>query len=348
MKKALLVLFAALFFSGGKVFAEPIVDGPRNPSKMIIWRSTNVAATTAVDATTAVKLSNSALLHAVQVSSPAAVMFSTNAVLKVYGSQDGSGNLLMQVNYSTANFSSMEQMRFVTDIYASSGLSVVFTTGDARNSDAAGSVQMIYSKGLPENYRVWQSSWFASDVSTHTLAKGPVLLHKVIVTSAATGTSNMRIYNEYTGTPVSTTIVSQIDLTEGEREYDFDVRLSSGLTVNIQQNGTVPATVMFLFKTNPPGDWDVWQSTRVTGSVTNRSLITGRAVLGGVLNGDGVADSMLTLYDSNGTATTKLTDVIGDTVFDFDDNRYSVGVSSGITATCVGNGQYTIRYKRLP
>lgn len=339
MKKTLF-LAAGLLIGGFSVaMAEPIVNGPRHPSTMRIWKSTNIAPNYSP-----VKVSNSAFIHQVLVSSPAAVDSSTDTRLTIYGSQDGTGDILARVNISTIELTTNEIQRWVYDIYASSGFSVVFTTG-AISDDEDGAVQVIYTNGPPEGFKVWQSTWFASNVTTHTLAGGPVLLHKVAVTKAATGTSAMRIHNANSQTPANQ--IAQIDLTAGDREYDYDIMLSSGLTVNIEQNGTISGEVMFFFKKNPSRDWEYWTPNFASGTVTNRALFAGRGVFGGVINGDNVADSRLIVYDSNGTANNQIAHIIGDTVFDADDSNYEVHVTSGLTITTVGNAQYTVRYRRL-
>lgn len=341
--KKYLFLAACLFLGGSSIaVAEPITNGKRRVADMQVWKSTSVAATAGV----AVKLSNSAFIHSVIVSSPAAVDSSAQAILTIYGSQDGTGNILARIQTSTNEFTTGEVTRYPMDIYASSGLSVIFSTGNA-TGDQPGVVQILYAKGPPQDYKVWQSSWFASDVTTHTLAGGPVLLHKVVVTKAATGTSNMRIYNNNSASPTASTLVSQIDLTAGHREYDFDVALSSGLQVNIDQNGTISGEVMFYFKKNFPRDWEYWTPYFASGTITTRRIYTGRGVFGGVLNGDNIALSQMTVYNSSGTATTPLALISGQTVFDFDDANYEVATSSGLTFSSVGNGQYTIRYRRL-
>ena len=230
------------------------------------------------------------------------------------------------------------------EVWAARGMSVTLTTGNA-SGDQAGSVQIIYQNGPIENFRVWSSSFIPSDTSTRTLVVGPGILHKVSVLKAATGTSALRIYNASSTAP--TEYLSQIDLTAGDREYDFNVSAASGITVNIDQNGTVSAEVMFFFKRHPMRDWEYWTPFFASGTVTNAAIFAGRGVFGGVLNGDNVATSQLTVYDSNGTANNKIADIDGATVFDFDDSNYEVHVTSGLTVTSVGAGQYTIRYRRL-
>ena len=340
MKKTLF-LAAGLLIGGFSVtLAEPIVNGPRNPATMKVWRSTNVAPAT----NTATKVSNSAFIHQVLVSSPAAVHRSSHAVLTIYGSQDGTGDILARVQTSTTELSSNEIQRWVYDIYASTGFSLTFSTGNL-STDEDGAVQVIYQNGPPEGFKVWQSTWFASDTSAHRLGLGPILLHKVAVTKAATGTSSMAIHNADASSPAN--LIGTIDLTAGDREYDFDVMCSSGLTVKIDQNGTIPGEVMLFFKKNPSRDWEYWTPKFASGTVTNLALFTGRGVFGGVINGDNVADSRLTVYDSNGTANNQIAQIAGDAVFDADEANYEVHVTSGLTITSVGAAQYTIRYRRL-
>lgn len=337
IKKAL--VFAVCLFAGGNLFAEPVVNGPRDPARMKIWQSS------APYWGTANKITNSAMIHQVIVSSHADVDYSTDSVLSVYGSMDGTGDRLFRVQVSTTETTSQLLKRWTFDIYASSGLSYAYSTGTAGAGDVAGNLQILYKKGPPEGFNVWQSSFMPSDTSTHTLAKGPVLLHKVIVLKAATGTSPLRIHNAYSSSPANQ--IAQIDLTAGAREYDFDIMLSSGLTTNIEQNGTISADVMFLYKKNPSRDMEYWTPFFSSATVTTAVISYGRNVFGGVLNGDNVTDSQLTVYDSSGTTSNQIAKIDGGSVFDFDEANYEIQTSSGITLSCVGNGMYTIRYRRL-
>ena len=334
-------LFAALLFSGGVLHSEPWENGPRRPSEIKVWKSTNVAA-----AGTAVKVSNSAFLHSVSVSSPAAVDSSEAAVLTIYGSQDGTGDILARIQTSTTQLTSNEIQRWPLDIYASTGFSVTFTTGDAAG-DQAGAVQVVYQNGPPQNFKVWSSTFFATDTSTHSVYVGKAILKKVAVLKAATGTSALRLHNSTHTAITLADKVAEIDVTGGDREFDMNLVFTRGIMASVNAAGTATGDVMLFFKKAPPLDWEYWTPNYSSGTVTTKAIFAGRGVFGGVLNGDGVADSQLTVYDSNGTANNTVAIISGDTAFDFDESNYEIHVTSGLTVSSVGAGQYTIRYRKL-
>lgn len=353
MKK--LVLFAALLLSGGILFAEPIANGPRSPGKMEVWKSTDVVAITSGT----INYGFSAFIHQVIISSPAQVDTSTDAVLTLYGRDPRSIDPPFgRIQVSTREITTDAIQRWTFDIYASTGFSVKFSTGALREGQGvdinqAGSAQILYKDYVPEDFKVWASSFIPVESSTKTIAKGPVLLHKVAVNKIGTGAGGeMRIFNAYTTSTVVGDIIAEIDMKESAREYDFDVMLTSGLTVNFS-TGTVYPDVTLFYKTNPPRDWEWWIPILASGAMTDRVMVKGRCVFGGVLSGDAVAGSSFVIYDATVTNTPKMLEIGGDTVFDFDDANYEMNMSSGIMATTkVGvpaarTGKFTIRYRRL-
>lgn len=358
-----IVLLSAFLLFGGYLYAEPIQNGPRTPDSLTIWKSSNV-----IPASTPVRISSSAFLHQVVVSSPAAVTVSSNAVLSLYSAIstntiEVNTNVLGRIQASTHAVTDSDVMRWTFDVYSSSGLSVIMSSGGIGNS--AGSVQVIYQNGPPANFRVWTSSFIQTDTSTHTLSKGPVILHKVSVNKLAnTPNTLMDIHNCHVGASgtcaTNANLIAQIDISTGARDYDFDIMLSSGLNVTF---GTATADVTFFYKTNPGSQFEYWQPHFASGSVeannlnTSRIVTNGPTVFGGILNGIQAPTSRIVVYDSMGTvassstytnnSTNKIAHATGARLFDFDDANYSIHTTSGIAVQTEGKATWTIRYRRL-
>jgi hypothetical protein len=339
MKKIVLSAITAFFlagFVGGSSYAEQPQE-PGGPEVYRVYKGTNAAAGSN-------KLTNSAFLHKVIVSSPAAVDYSTWSVLDIYNSQGDNTNKVASVQISTNEVTGLKSWTF--DIYMSSGLRVNHSTGSSALSDQGGSVQVIYNRGgVQQDYRVWRSSFMAVDTSTHIINAAQTYLHKVSVLKKGAGTTKLRIYNQNTSSPSSLEIMSEIDLADAARDYVYNVMMSSGLTINVNSVGTTTSEIMFFYEPNAPRDWEYWSSTYTTGAVTTRNVMVGRGVFGGVINGDVDATGNLKIYDSNGVANDQLAEIDADTQFGKTD--YDIHFSSGLTYTNTGNGMFTILYRRL-
>jgi hypothetical protein len=108
--------------------------------------------------------------------------------------------------------------------------------------------------------------------------------------------------------------------------------------------GTVNPLFIVLYKRNPSQDYEVWRASFTTGTATTKYIAGTNTIFGGVVNGDSVASSSLSVYDSSATANSLITVIDGNS--SFDRHMYDVAVSSGITYSSTGNGLYTILYKR--
>ena len=326
VKKMLKAFLAAFFLVGGivgLVKAEGILDN--SPGKYRLYKSSTVPSGSNV-------VSKSAYLYKVVVTSPSA------STLDIYNNSGTNANKFATIQVSTNEFTGPKSYEF--GVYLSSGIRAVHTAGGT-----LGDVSIIYAdKYPPNNATVWKSTFGAVNTSTQTIARGPVLLHSVKVLKKGAGTTVLRIYDQYTTSVNANQKIAEIDLTN-HQDYTFDVLLSSGLTYNVNSTGSSAADIMMLYKVNPPRSYEMWTSTYTSGSVTNRSVFAGRGVFGGAINGTVAATSMLTVRDSNGTATKPIGSFIGSATYGA--VPYDVVVSSGLTVTSVGSGTYTIRYKRL-
>jgi hypothetical protein len=318
---------AAFLLIGGIASAEPL-PGKEGPESYRLYKASDVAAGTN-------KIANSAFLHKVIISSPSA---SATSEIEIHNTQGGATQEVFTVQADTTNVTGLTEWTF--DVYLSSGLTAKYTA-----SAATGAVTLVYGSGPQQDYKVWQSSFIVADTSTHTIAAGPVLLHKVMVLKKGAGTSVLGIYNQNSATTLSANRIADIDMVDGAREYVFNVMLSSGLTVMSPTAGTTAPEYVLIYKKNPPRDWEAWSVYHTTATFTTKAIFAGRGVFGGILNGDVDATSQITLYNANGTATNPITKVDGDK--QFSRSMYDVNVSSGLTFTNVGNGRYSILYRRL-
>ena len=319
MKK--LGFLAAFLLIGGIAHAEqPISAGPSNYR---LYKSSNIA-------TGSNRITGSAYLHKVIISSP------SSSTLDIYNAQGSNENKVATIQISTTNYGSgVTSLDF--GIYLSSGIRTVHTA-----ATTLGSAQLVFAPAPQQDYRIYNSSFIVSDTSTHTIQKGPVLLKRVLVLKPATSASSLRIWNQHSATVDTINQVADIDITTCT-QIDFDVMLSSGLTVSFNPNAS--GEVMLIYKGNPSRDYDYWSSTYTTGSVTNRQVIAGRAVFGGVINGKGSSASHLKVYDASGSATKQIAELRG--TQPFNRQMYDAHVSSGITVTSSGSGTYTILYRRV-
>jgi hypothetical protein len=286
----------------------------------------------------------SAVLHKVIVSSAAySVGVSTNAVFQVLDGNGSSAALRAEVNLTTQTLSS-GVTEYTFDIAMSSGIYTKYS-----GNVTTGNVNLIYDKinaASPQGYRVWSSTYIPADTSVHNIAAGPVLLHKIIVLTKGTGTAILTAYDSRRPSSLSALErIAAIDLTDAAREYTYDILCSSGITLQSSGAGTVQPNFLVLYKKNPSQDYEVWKSSFTTGTTTLLPIVGGKDyILGGVINGDSVSSSTMTIYDSYGTATNRIAGVDG--AASFDRKMYDVKISSGITLSSTGNGLYTILYKR--
>lgn len=336
MKKWLIALLAAAGLASG-VNAEG-TGTKYDDGNYAVYKSTDAVLST----TGQTVVTGSVILHEVIVSSPSNnVDVSTNAVLQIYNGTTSAGALRAEVNLSTQSVSGVAKYTF--DIAMSSGIWTDFS-----GSGTNGKVTMTYSQhrlASPDMYRVWSSTYMAADTGVHRLAAGPVLLHKIIVLTKGTGTSVLTVYDSYvSASPSASNRVAGIDLTDAAREYTFNVLCSSGITFQASGAGTVGPTFIVLYKRNPSQDYEVWRATFTTGAVGATAVYAGPAVFGGVVNGDSVAGSSVTVYNANGAESSPITTIFGTS--SFDRRMYDVQTSSGITYSGGGNGLYSILWKK--
>lgn len=295
-------------------------------------------------ATGQVVVAGSCILHKVIVSSTAYnVLQSTNAVFQILDGQTSSGRLRAEINLSTQTLP-LGPSEYTFDIAMSSG---IFTSyqGNVTN----GKVTLIYTRAQPGSsnaWKVWTSTYMASvDTNAHNLSYGPVLLHKIIVLTKGTGTAVLGVYDSMATSPSPNKEIAAIDLTDTAREYTYNILCSSGITVQSSGAGTVAPQFLVLYKRNITQDYDVWQSSFTTGSVSLKNITWGSGqIFGGVVNGDSVVGSSITVFNSSGTPTNQITSLDGS--LSFDRKMYDVMTSSGITYSSSGAGLYTILYKR--
>src|SRR3990167_563023 len=268
MKKLLLV--AALLLAGGVLQAEPTRNGPRAPGDMNVWRTTSP-----ISRAGAVWISSSPFIHEIIVSSPAGVSAATAAVLTIYAETPGSevepdaSTILARIQLSSIALTNTEFPKIWNfDTRAATSISVNVSSGAVE--DGAAFVSMTYmDKTMPSNFKVWNSSFINVNNSTHTIAKGPVLLHKISVfKKAATQNTDLRIFNCH-ATQIDTcgtgaNLISQIDLSTQAREWDYDILLSSGLTINSE---LANADIAVFYKTNPGSEYEYWTPHFASGTV---------------------------------------------------------------------------------
>jgi hypothetical protein len=340
MKRLMLALLAAagLAVMGGRCYAEGTgtkYDG----GYYSVYRSSDAV----LDTTGQNVVAGPVILHKIIVSSPSYnVDVSTNAVFQIQDAQSGTGGLRAEVNLSTQSISGPTEYTF--DIALSSG----FRT-DFQGTGTNGKVTAIYSRvrpASPQGYRVWSSTYMPADTGVHRIALGPVLLHKIIVLTKGTGTAILTAYDSYvTASPATSRRVAAVDLTDTAREYTYDILCSSGITIQSSGAGTVVPSFILLYKQNPSQDYEVWRGTFTTGTATTAVAAPAPGwIFGGVLNGDSVSGSFLTVYNSSGSASNIITKIDG--VTSFDRKMYDVQASSGITYSSSGNGLFTILFKR--
>lgn len=321
MIKKLTVLAAC--FAGAFAFAEPR-RGLEDPANYNTYRSSNIPSGNS-------QIAYGAYLHKVIISSPSAD--TAGSTVTFYNASGGQVNEVFRINVSTAYLTGLSEFNF--GLYFSTGLRTGFAGA------TLGAVQAIYKpNGVPQGAKVWTSSFTAIDTSTYTVVKGPVLLHKIMVLAPATGAAVLRVHDQYSATPAK--VIAQIDLNTAVKEYEFNVMLSSGITLNAT---AATGRILVLYKQNAPRDWEYWNCKLTSGTVTTATLATGRTVFGGVVNGVADATGQLSVYDSQASATTKLADI--DSVTTFGRKMYDVEVTSGVTVSNVGTGAYTVLYRKL-
>lgn len=338
MKKLLITLLAAAGLAAG-VQAEG-TGTLYNAGNYALYKSSLAV----ISSTGQQVVSGSAILHKVIVSSTVFnVDVSTNGLFQIYDGQGSNAALRAEVDITTFSVTNGNR-EYTFDIAMSSGI----WTDMSSSQGTGGAVTLIYSNMRPSSpgkYRVWTSSYSAADTAVHRLVAGPVLLHKIIVLEKGTGTSVLTAYDSYeTASPTGTRRIAGIDLTDTAREYTYNVLCSSGITFESSGAGTVNPKVMVLYKRNPSQDYEVWRSSFTTGTLTNQAISTNNsAVFGGIINGDSVTASQVTVYDSQGAASRPL--AVFDGTSSFDRRMYDIQASSGITITSTGNGLYSILYK---
>jgi len=323
-------LFAAALFIGGLAHAEA-PEGRTGADTYRLYSATNVPL-----GANQVR-SGSGYLYKVIVSSPGN---GSSASVDFYDSNGSNANKKFTIQVDTTSMTGAQEFTF--GIAISSGLRTVFSTSAAAGY---GSVQAIYSPGVQQNYRVWQSSFMPVDSSTHVISNRRVLLHKVIVLKKGAGTSVLGFYNQRSTTTSLANRKFNLDLTDGVKEYTLNAMFPDGLVVMAPSAGTTAAEYILLYKQNPPLDWDYWNVYHATFAVTNQAIFAGRGVFGGVVNGDISATGNLKAYNSNGTANTQITEIDGDT--QFSRRMFDVNVSSGLTITTVGPGEFSVLWRRL-
>lgn len=283
-----------------------------------------------------------AFLHKVIVSSGAGVDISSMSVLDIYNSRTNASNPVAKIQLSTTNVTAPVEWTF--NIALSSGFVVNHSTGEAGRADYPGKVTAIYKNGSP-GYDVWQSSGFFSiDAATHVFTRGPVLLHKIMVLKKASATQRLKVYDSFNNPPAENKKVIDIDLSAAAREYTYNILFSTGMTFYANADVTTDGDVLFLYKKNPSTDYEMWRSTCVFGSVSAVNLVSGPAVLGGISNGVVDSTGELIVYDSNTGAVGRRAVVSASSTFDT--QKYDLYMSSGITVTNKGSGQFTILYKK--
>lgn len=339
MKKLLIALLAA---AGLAVGASAEGTGTKyNAGSYNVYKASDAIS----DATGQNVTDSPVILHKVIISSPAFnVDVSTNATFQVLQGQGAGASLRAEIDLSTQSVAS-GATEYTFDIALSSALST-----DYSGNVTTGKVNLIYSRGnhpaSPDGYRVWSSTFMAADTAVHNITAGPVLLHKIIVLKKGTGTSVLNVYDSrQASSPTTTRRKAAIDLTDAAREYTYNIAMSSGITVEASGAGTVVPSYIVLYKKNASADYETWSAYFASGTVTTANIVTGSGyVFGGVVNGDSVSASKLTVYDSNAVASGQIAIVNGGA--SFDRKMYDVTVSSGITVSSSGNGLYTILYKR--
>lgn len=339
MKRLLIGLLTALGLAGLSQSVKAEGTGTRfNAGAYNVYSSSDVSLST-----TGVNVApGSRLLHKVIISSPSYnADTSTNAVISFYNNVSGSDNLRFDVPYSTIAATGLREFTF--DIEMSSGIFAKIANATYNDSK----ITAIFTNNRSVNgYKVWSSTYMGADTSVHQISSGPVVLHKVIVLTKGTGTSILTLYDTSgTASPLAANRFAAIDLTDTAREYTFNVLLSSGITVQASGAGTVNPKFIILYKRNPSGDYELWRSTFTTGTATTVTVADGQNYMfGGVVNGDSVAASSLTIFDNVAAGTKTIAKVDG--AVSFDRKMYDVSVSSGISISSAGNGLYTILYKR--
>ena len=334
MKKIILAALAACAI-GGVIHAEP-APGQADPANYRIYKASDVVAGAA-------KIANSSFIHKVVISSPSNVDASTNSVLNIFNATDNTTNINPRFRVQLSSNEVTGATEWTFDIHNSSGLRVDHSTGDVNAGDVAGKVTVIYANPSP-GYQVWSSSFMTVDTSTHAIARGPVLLHKVSVLKKSGGGSGLRIYDQYSSSTDTNRTIADIDITDTAREYVFNTILSSGITLYNTDDNTVDGDIMVFYRERPSRDFEMWESTRVTGTVSEKALFVGNGVFGGVLVTSATATSHLKVYGSNGTTSFQITEIDGMTTKPA--QMFDVEVSSGLTVTSVGNAKYTVLYRR--
>jgi hypothetical protein len=340
MKKSLIGLLAVPLLCGAAL-AEPKAS-PGNMQNYNTYRSTDLAVTTGAD------IIRTSVLHKVIVSSASPVQYSSNAVVAIYNSYGGASNIVASVQVSTDHVTNTKEWTF--DVPMSSGIYVTMTgTGDT----GEGKAQLIYSpirSGSPDGVRLWQSSYSVVDTAVHVITTKPCLVHKISVLKKGTGTAVLTVYDQRATTAMTSRRVAAIDLTDTAREYNYDMYLSSGLTIK-SSGATSSPEIMVFYKENPSQDYEIWRATCTSGTMTAQYISystdvakSGSYLLGGVVNGDSVSGSSLKLYDSVGASSGLIASIDGGS--SFDKRMYDVNLSSGLTISSVGDGLYTILYKK--
>lgn len=327
MKRVILGFLAAVCFAG-IASAEP-KRGDESLSNYYTYKSTNIGLTNGFQST------YGAYLHKVIVSSPSAVTTTGGSTVTFYNASGSATNKLFAVSASTNDLTGFNE--FELNVYASSGIYIVNAT-----TGTFGSMQLVYyPNGVPNNAAVWASSFTVASGSTQTISVGTVLLHSVSVLTKGPASTVMKVYDSSSTAP--TNQVAQVDLSS-VKEYNFDVMLSSGLTITATAGSAGPAQVLIRYRRSPRLDYEYWKPYYATGTLARTNIATGTYVLGGIVNGTANATGNLIVYDSTSAATGKIADV--DAVSTFGKKMYDVNINKGLAVENVGTGTFTILYRK--
>jgi hypothetical protein len=187
------------------------------------------------------------------------------------------------------------------------------------------------------NEAVYSSSHTATADTSASLGVTRAQLYKIVVSSAGTGAALVTVKDG------NGTTLTVIDAT-AQRDQQFDATVSSGLVYTTA--GTLVPQVTFLYtRSIPYGQFiaSPYSILHSTGVYTTRSIRAGRVFLKRVIIGKGgTAPSAVTIYNSNGTATGPVVDLINAEAYRSQD--YNVILSSGLTYTATGNPNVTFIY----
>jgi hypothetical protein len=199
-------------------------------------------------------------------------------------------------------------------------------------------LSLVHPAGAVVNEVMYASSHTATADTSAQLTPGRSQLFKIIVSSAGTGSALVTVKDTTGGT------LAVLDAT-AVRDQQYDITASTGLVYTTA--GTAAPQVTFIYAR--PGVWfgstggGPYSVLHSTGVYTTRAIKAGRVFLKRIIVGKaGTAPSAVTVYNSNGTSTGPIVDIINaESVRSVD---YNVIVSSGLTYTSTGNPGVTFVY----